>query len=413
MTDKNPALKLFDPDVVRRKAHHFLDLALVGELKHVAADASDLRSVLLNVLETTKENYPDIQIPPYGIWRDFEESGIDRWGALANARAFETAEEMLSASADLAVLACVMNTQRPENWVFNDPMTATAATGKQASSLAAFHMFAAGSFSGEMSDPYRVDAETLIRLDLEELASGLQWDLEKDAGLLEGMQRHLKRVGEALALRPDLFCEGNVTRPGLLATRLARECDGAVSATRFLDNLLEALAPVWDGGAQSDDIMLGDSFRHYATPGEETDQIVPFHLSAQEMVYSMLEPYAWAGLEVVDLECLTGPSDETHAALFLDTGVMKIRDMDIDVSAQDAQDRMIEIRAVSIALIDKLADLLRDELEVPADQLPLTCILEGGSSRAGNRVLQQNEAYRKKLGQFLNPGSVFWLPFGA
>ena len=413
MNETNPALKLFKPDMVRRKANRLLDLALAGELEYVAAEETDLRSVLLNVLETTKENYPEFQIPPYGVWRDFEESGIDRWGALASARAFETAEEMLMASADLAILGCFMKTGRPENWVFNDPMTETAATGKQASALAAFHMFAAGSFSSDMSDPFRVDAETLISLEPEELAAGLQWDREEDAALLVAMQRHLKRIGEALALRSDLFSEGEVTRPGILAARLARDSDGAVSATRLLDNLLEALAPVWEGGAQSDDIMLGDSFRHSALPGDEVDQVVPFHLAAQEMVYSMLEPFAWAGVEVDGLESLTGPSDETHAALFIKAGVMEIREADKALTLEEAQDQMVEIRAVTGALIDRLAELLRKELEVPADQLPLTCILEGGTSHAGNRILRQDQVIAKKLGHFLNPGSVFWLPFGA
>ena len=74
---------------------------------------------------------------------------------------------------------------------------------------------------------------------------------------------------------------------------------------------------------------------------------------------------------------------------------------------------MVEIRGVTTALTDRLADLLRAELKVPEDQLPLTCILEGGTGRAGERALQQSRGDLEKLGRFLNPGGVFWLPFGA
>jgi hypothetical protein len=413
MNAANSPLELFRPEEVRRKAHLLLEQAISGSLAHAEVDLSGLQKVLVTVLEATKESYPDFHIPPYGVWREFEAGGIDRWGALASAREFRTAEEMLAASADLAVLACFMKTQAPQNWVFKDPMTDTEASGQEASALAAFHMFAAGSFSTELSDPYRVDAQTLIRMDIEELASGLQWSLQDDVELLEAMQRHLKRLGEALALRPDLFSDEDVIRPGLLATRLAGESDGAVNAEQFLDNLLEALAPVWEGGAKSDEITFGDSFRLSSQSAESYDGIIPFHLSAQEMVYSIVEPFAWAGLEVDSLAVLTAPADDAHVALFSDAGVLKVRSADRELTQDEALDRMIELRAVGSALTDKLADRLRDELEVPAEQLPLTCILEGGTSRAGNRILQLDKENCKKLGQYLNPGSVFWLPFGA
>ncbi|MDN3721780.1 DUF1688 family protein [Roseibium salinum] len=332
---------------------------------------------------------------------------------MASARGFETANEMLAAAADLAVLAAFMKTRHPEDWTFEDPMTGTRVAGRTASALSAFHMFAAGSFSGDMADPYRADAETLIRLDEQELASGLQWDLQDDAELLQAMKRHLKRLGEALALRPDLFAEGKATRPGQLAVRLAKDGDGTVKAGTLLDRLLEALAPVWEGGAALGDVTLGDSFEHSELRGEEGNAIVPFHLAAQEMVYSLVEPLAWAGLEVSGLEDLTAPADHAHAALFVRSGVLTLRNGDADLPGEAERDRMIELRAVSAALTDRLAEMLRRELEVPDAQLPLTCILEGGTSRAGSRILQQGGGDVKNSGNFSTRGLFFWLPFGA
>ncbi|WP_420335630.1 DUF1688 family protein [Roseibium sp.] len=413
MANESSVLALFDPREIRRRSHDLLDLAADGKLKHVQVDLSRLGDALLTLLETTKATYSDFHIPPYGVWRDFEAGGVDRWAALAGARSFEGAEHMLTAAADLAILAAYMKTMHPRGWSFEDPMTATRVSGKHASALAAFHMFAAGSFSSEMTDPYRVDAETLIRMDKDELASGLQWDLQDDTDLLEAMQKHLKRLGEALALRSDLFSEGYFTRPGLLMVQAAREADGPVSAQTLLDRLLEALAPVWPGGAESGDIALGDSFAHSALGGAENGAVYPFHMAAQEMVYSLIEPYAWAGLEVADLELLTAPADDTHAALFLRSGVLTIKEGPEAPTEESVRDRMVEIRSATAALTDRLADLLRAELEVPAEQLPLTCILEGGTSRAGERALQQSDGEWEKLGRFLNPGGVFWLPFGA
>lgn len=405
---------LFHPQEVRRRAHAFLDMGIAGKLNHVGLDLTKLDDALGLVLETTKEIYPDFQIPPYGIWRAFETGGIDRWSAMASAREFETAQEMLLAAADLALLALFMKTRRPGNWVFEDPMTSSKVAGDDALALAAFHMFASGSFSGEMTDPYRVDAETLVRLDLNELTSGLQWDRDADQELLGAMQAHLKRFGEAMALRPDLFSEGKLTRPGVLALRLAGEAGAGIDASKLLDNLLETFAPVWDGGAKAGDVGLGDSFDYTGKSAGSETTTVPFHLCAQEMVYSLLEPFAWAGFEVTGLEDLTPPSDLAHAALFVQTGVLAISSENDEALPEETKtDRMVELRALSAALADKLADRLRSELDVSADQVPLTCILEGGTSRAGLRILSQNANLFKKLGQYLNPRTVFWLPFGA
>ncbi|ASP35958.1 DUF1688 family protein [Labrenzia sp. VG12] len=413
MNDTNPALTLFQPEEVRRKAHLLLDLAAEGGLAHVGVDLDRLDAAVATVLETTKENYPDFQIPPYGIWRGFEAGGIDRWQAMASARGFETAEEMLAAAADLALLGIAMTTLHPSGWQYEDRMTETTVGGAQASALAAFHMFASGSFSSEMTDPYRVDASALVSMDLIELAAGLQWDDRDDADHLKAMQRHLKRLGEALALRPDLFGKGEDTRPGLLAVQLAKDCNGAIDAGDVLDRILEALAPVWEGGATSGDIWLGDAFVHSALPGNDVHAIMPFHLAAQQMVYSLVEPFAWAGFEVAGLEKLTAPADLTHAALFVKSGVLTLKDSNGTLTPEAIRDRMIEIRALTIALTDKLAERLAGGLGMNLDQVPFTCILEGGTDRAGNRILEQAPENLRDLGKILNPGAVFWLPFGA
>lgn len=423
MTEPSPLLTLFQPEDVRRKAHMLLDRAVAGDLAHVGVDLDNLDRAIETVLETTRENYPDFQIPPYGIWRDLEAGGIDRWGALASARAFETAGQMLAAATDLAVLATCMTTLHPAGWSYEDRMTQTRVGGRTASVLAAFHMFAAGSFSSEMSDPYRVDAETLVRLDLKELAAGLQWDEHRDAQYLQAMQRHLKRLGEALALRPDLFGAEAATRPGLLAIALAQKGDGTVDAGDLIDRLLDGLAPVWDGGAVQGDMVFGDCFAHSGLPGGAEETLVPFHLAAQEMVYALVEPFAWAGFEVSGLEKLTGPSDLVHAALFVKTGVLSVKDaaqapevapeISREVFPEAAVDRMIELRAVTLALTDRLADRLAGELGTAPGAVPLTCILEGGTARAGTRILEQASSNMRDLRKFLNPGAVFWLPFGA
>lgn len=417
MKDCSGALKYFAPGEIRDRAHRVLQSAEDGKLRHVSVDLARLDAARALVMAAIEAAYPDMQIPPYGLWRDLEAGGIDRWGALAGARGFEGPMEMLASAADLAIVASIMRTRHPVGWVFQETTTGETAQGKQAAALAAFAMFAAGSFSADPMDPFRVDAQALIRMDRQEIAQGLQWDLEADAEFIAALQDHLKRFGEAMALRPDLFATGMTTRPGLLATRLAEAASEAgeegVAAPDLIDDLLSALAPVWQGGAFAKDVGLGDCFSLSSAMDALPDTIMPFQLPAQDIVYSLVEPLAWAGFALDGLDLLTAPGDLEHVALFARTGVLTVDAGTTGLDETQAQDRAIEVRAVTMALVDRLADQIRQDLDVTGDHLPLTCILEGGTHRAGKKILCETPPENAGLGTVLNPGNVFWLLFGA
>jgi hypothetical protein len=409
----NGLLETFKAERVRSVANTLLDRALADHLDHVTVDISKLDQALIEVLETAKQAYPDFQIPPYGVWRLFEAGGVDRWSALASVRNFQSADELLAAASDLAILAAYMDVNTLQGWSYEDMMAGTVATGREATALAVINMFAAGSFSSDPVDPFRVDADAMIRLEIEELATGLQISAEQEEEFLKHLQRQLKRFGEALALRPDLFGEGQSTRPGNLVVKVGSEGWGSVDATVLLDRLLQSLAPLWEGGAAERDVAFGDSFAHPVKANSANQEIVPFHLNAQRMVYSLVEPLAWAGYEVDELDTLTGPGDAEHAGLFVNTGVLGFKSETGDLSDDQALDRHTEVRAVTIALTDRLAAMLRKELDVEQEQLPLSCILEGGTSRAGAAIVSENQDLREKLEKIMNPDSIFWLPFGA
>jgi hypothetical protein len=47
---------------------------------------------------------------------------------------------------------------------------------------------------------------------------------------------------------------------------------------------------------------------------------------------------------------------------------------------------VVEWRALTVAVLDRIADGVREKLGKPALQLPLACILEGGTWAAGRAV---------------------------
>lgn len=116
---------------------------------------------------------------------------------------------------------------------------------------------------------------------------------------------------------------------------------------------------------------------------------MPFHKLSQWLTYSLLEPFQWAGVKVRGLDALTGLPEYRNGGLFIDTGVIVPRDAaSLERTWKVGDEFIVEWRALTVALLDELAPRVRRSLGLDADELPLACILEGGSWAAG-RVLAQ------------------------
>jgi hypothetical protein len=415
-TAPSAATNLLSAEAVRTRCGAVLEAALAGDLDHVAADLSRLPDTVGKTVAAIEAAYPDHQIPPFGCWRFFEADEVDRWAVLAGTRNFETPSAMLRSAADLAITSHCVSVPVNSAWEWSDPVTGRAYPGRTGLGLGILSMFAAGSFSADPADPMRVDAHALIRLEGAEVAYGLQLDWNRDGDTIKAIADLLKRLGEATGMRPDLFEVDNETRPGILADRLAVKSDGApIDLSECLAELQNGLSPMWAGGAALGDVVLGDAFHHSALlQGEAGAGIVPFHLVPQEIAYALVEPFAWAGLETSALDSLTGLANLEHALLFLDAGAMSLKQGPGSVlEGQEALDRAIELRAVSVALMDRIADALRQELDAPSEALPLTCIMEGGTVRAGKKITSERPEFSARISEILAAGGVNWLPFGA
>ncbi|SHL36219.1 DUF1688 family protein [Roseibium suaedae] len=383
----------------------------------VSADLEKLEAAADLAEKTMTGGFPDLQLPPHGCWRFFELDGLDRWAMLASAREFASAEEMLRCAGDLVILASVLNVRTPEGWRFEEQLTGRTYQGAAGRAIAALTMFAAGSFSAEPEDPLRLDAHALIRLEADEIAAGLQLDPDAHSDLIRDITHHLKRLGEAIGLRPDLFERDESTRPGHLLEQLWADAeDGMVSAAQCLELVLDGLSPLWQGGESLNEVLLGDCWQHSRLLQEgDAPGLVPFHLPALEITYSFLEPLAWAGVLVSGLEDLPGLADLTHVFFFLETGVLTLQSgrEGTPLSQQDALDRMIELRATALVLLEKLASLLRGRMEASSDELPLTCLMAAATLPAAREIAGKNPVHWDKAANSLGGGGVFWLPFGA
>jgi len=95
----------------------------------------------------------------------------------------------------------------------------------------------------------------------------------------------------------------------------------------------------------------------------------------------------WAGFAVVEPDRLTGLAEYRNGGLFLDLGVLEPKHPAIrgEAHAPDAE-VIVEWRALTLCLLDRIAPLVRERLGVEEESFPLAKVLEGGTWAAGRRA---------------------------
>jgi hypothetical protein len=148
--------------------------------------------------------------------------------------------------------------------------------------------------------------------------------------------------------------------------------------------VLEALGPIWPGRERASGKNLGDVFRH------SRFGLIPLHKLSQWLSYSLIEALEMSGVTVVELNELTGLAEYRNGGLFVDSGVLALKDAsDASRAHRVDSDLIIEWRSLTVALLDRVAELLRQRLGLNAEELPLARVLEGGTWRAGREIAKE------------------------
>jgi len=101
----------------------------------------------------------------------------------------------------------------------------------------------------------------------------------------------------------------------------------------------------------------------------------------------LIEPLADAGFKITGLDGLTGLAEYRNGGLLLDCGVIVAHDRDLLRHPLDPlEEPVVEWRALTVALLDRLAERVRDRLGLNAAEFPLAKMLEGGTWAAGREI---------------------------
>ena len=382
MDSSDEALRsLLSAAAVRERAHELLDIAIQGGVEGWAVDLDRLDDAAELVAVITRERFPDLRIPFHARGRHFVagEPKLPEGDTAGRARA----------AFDLIIVSVLLDAGAGADWRYRDAESGQRLTRSEGLGVASQRMFEAGAFSNEPALPLRVDGRALAALSSETLAAGFQVDGSNPMVGLDGRAALLRRLGEQVEARPDLFASADAARPGGLYDVLTARADqGRVRAPDILALLLEALGPIWSGRLVIDGVALGDCWRHPAIRRDDvTDGLVPLHKLSQWLAYSLIEPLQAAGLEVIDIEGLTGLAEYRNGGLFVDVGVLRLTDPTDAARSQQVSDPLIVAwRAMTVALLDRLAPKVRTLLGVDDEVFPLACMLEGGTWQAGRRL---------------------------
>ena len=373
-----------DPDyllsaaAVRQRCAIVLTAAERGETRHFRMHPDRLDDAVARVVAVTRRRYPDLDVPFHSRWRHFTVGGVDR-AALITPGADPA--EWTRARLDLAIVSVLLDAGAGPSWAYCEAETGLIVSRSEGLAVASLRAMQAGLFSADPGNPWRADAAALAAMTAERLGRAFQHGPDNPLNGLDGRALLLRRLGEVTAAYPDIF--GSPARLGHLYDYWLSQRAG-LPAPEMLRLLLHALGPIWPGRLSLNGVPLGDCGRHSVVPG---DGIVPFHKLSQWLAYSLIEPLADAGFTISDIDGLTGLAEYRNGGLFLDCGVIAPRDESLLQQRLDPfGEPVVEWRALTVCLLDRLATGVRDRLGKSAAEFPLAKVLEGGSWAAGREI---------------------------
>jgi hypothetical protein len=269
---------------------------------------------------------------------------------------------------DLAVVSVLLDAGAGPDWRYREAATGETYARSEGLGVASLRMFEAGAFSRDpKGDPLRVDAERLSGLTPIDIAMGFQVKAHNPLLGLEGRAELLRKLGGV-----------GLSRPGALFDIVATGAE--VKAASILAAVLDKLSPIWPS-------PIGDVWEHRAVG------MVPFHKLSQWMSYSLVEPLEGAGLRVVELDALTGLPEYRNGGLLVDAGALRPKQSRLlQKSFRPGDEPIVEWRALTVALLDRIAQHVRLHLGLDAAALPLVKVLEAGTWFAGRQLAAERRA---------------------
>ena len=376
-------LDLLSAHAVRTRCAEATRLVREGNSPHFFIDDQAIDVCACYVVEECRTNYPSLEIPIHSRWRHFVVHDVDFWSRYSRRYQLNklSVEEYAKTAIDLVFISVLLDAGAGSKWQYVDAETGMVLTRSEGLAAASIKFFE--NIAEKIEDGIGISADRLLQLSAKDLESCFQVGPENPLVGVEGRIALLRNLGIALQNSKRL------KRPGdLLSVMSDRSNNGTIDAADLLHQILIEFNSIWPSGLLFNGQNLGDAAVYHQLPGtDDSDKIVPFHKLSQWLCYSLIEPFTWAGLKVVNQNALTALPEYRNGGLLLDTGVIRPKNPDLFSKPHALRsEAVVEWRAMTVSLIDVVANYVRINLGQSSNQLPLGSILQGGTWSAGRKI---------------------------
>ncbi|NJR40557.1 MAG: URC4/urg3 family protein [Leptolyngbyaceae cyanobacterium CSU_1_4] len=415
-----PIAYLRSPQGIRDRCGQLFTLAQNNKLQHFQIDLDCLDRTADYVIEVMRSAYPTLQIPFHSRWRHFEAGGISRCAQLDQHLDPLNPLEKAQAKFDLVIPSVLLDAGAGAHWQYLETATGQTFQRSEGLGVASFHLFLQSAFS---SIPHRLqtDAVGLQNLTEAKLVEGFQVSDRNPLVGVAGRLKLMQRLGAVLSQSPHLFSSpspNETPRLGYLVNYLVARAlrdsrkgsqSNQLEAQQVFEAVLEGFSDIWEGRIVLDHTNLGDVWFHSALPDRGAgSQLVPFHKLSQWLTYSLLEPLQELGLTITHLDQLTGLSEYRNGGLCVDLGLLRPKHSSIlQLLHSPDSEVIVEWRALTVILLDRIAATVRQKLGMDAQSLPLVKVLEGGTWAAGRKIAAELRPRGAPPIQIVSDGTVF------
>jgi hypothetical protein len=379
-----------DPASIRHSCYNLWTYAEQDQLKHFHYAAQKLPAAADYVLDVILDNYPKLDIPYHGRWRHFESAGINRIQILEQN---VEGTEFIRSAIELTIISILLDAGAGAQWHYMDHLSETTLAKSEGLAVASYNLFMRGIFSSDPDKLYQADALGLQNLSLDTLSNGLQVAAKNPIIGLAGRLELLQKLGRCVQDKDQYFGDSSgPNRLGNIISYWQKQAQNyCLPITAIFNTILDAFSDIWPGRYTIDGVNLGDVWPHSLNCTDLNPRgFVMFHKLSQWLCYSLIEPLETIGIKVTGLDSLTGLPEYRNGGLFVDLSVLTPKDANaFEITHSLGSEFIVEWRAMTVVLLDKLAAIIRDKLSLTAEQLPLVKVLQGGTWLAGRKIAQK------------------------
>ncbi|MNK95394.1 hypothetical protein D3C87_1156280 [compost metagenome] len=391
---------LLSPLAVRQSAEKILELTKEGQT-HFQYHHEQFNPLVDYVIEVIRGNYPALEIPFHSRWGHFRVGNVDRVKILEAKMSDLDPMEQARTKIDLVITSVLLDAGAGATWSYKEKNSGQTFSRSEGLGVASFYLFMDGGLAGAQAKPLQATAVGLQSLTVAQLQQAFQVSDSNPLVGVEGRLSLLKNLGATITQKKDLFPGG---RPGGLVDYLNNRYGKKITGPQLLRAVLDGLGEIWPGRVKVAGVNLGDIWTYSKVPGG----LAAFHKLSQWMTYSLIEPLIEAGFELVDIEKLTGLAEYRNGGLLMDRGLISLKDISLlQESHKPGSDLIIEWRGLTVSLLDRIGDEVRQKLGKTAADFPLAKVLEGGTWWAGRKAAKALRADSSPPLKIESDGTVF------